>query len=853
MDSRTELSLLDSLKGGAFEVSIITTFNAYLPFYEEVVLPKLRSAGSRNNIVLMDAGECGKALAHPDTSPRLAGRAYTLIPIRSPAGAFHPKIFLAAGRSKGALHVGSHNLTLSGFGKNIEVTGLISATAKEADGTALVKRAWRAIWAWVEREAAQLPSEVIAAVKAVQRLAPWLAEMQSATSTAELLIQATAGDSMWRQVLPELPKRPRAISVVGAFFDKQLAFLDAMKEAFPRVPLCVAIDPDTVALPCELGAAAAFAWRNGSGLSARGGYLHAKAVYFSADSAGDVLLVGSSNPSAPAWLGTARSRNDEAMLMLKGRAAREAAEQLGLHEIPQLPSIDKKILRAIVDRAPPLETRGHDRKRSPLVAALESGELVLPWVSFDQLPSCAQFFDHEGRCLAESADIRLAGTQLTMSVSGLRLNGVAQVRFLMPHSGAVTAFVHHSAEIADLCRTGTQQALRIALDRLSDDTCDIGQLVAIVEKAVFSDSALPNPEALTERAAAASRTAERETSRPPSLVVNLKDMKQPRGRKRLLDPGSDLAYLLDVLFRELRVTTAQTQEVDEHGRSEEEQIGQDDEEAPPRKTATDDPALAQFCQGKVRRLVKRTIAYVDLAAQSGEPRKWLDALAKLVAVLAILRELRVIEQLPRWRRIHEVLVQHDSLLDLLEEILPILFGRRRALLWHAEQALGRTAYEELARLKGLLLWLAWDCRVHLESRYSVMDDPKELAIKLWGKAALLEIAQYLPGDDLALQEAHSSVMRCTTPARRISATEWLDEVAAWCHRVESMLASSARDIVNFTGKPRLGDLAYVESTSDRRLRVVSQYAGDLVSLIDLSEESGAIKFKRESVALLTLS
>jgi hypothetical protein len=114
--------------------------------------------------------------------------------------------------------------------------------------------------------------------------------------------------------------------------------------------------------------------------------------------------------------------------------------------------------------------------------------------------------------------------------------------------------------------------------------------------------------------------------------VSAKDMKQRHARHRILQPGSDLAYLLDVLFRELRVDST-AQDVDEHGRSEEEQIGKDDEETP-KPVRTADAALAKLCRGKVSRLVRRAIDYVDAAAESTDKHRWFSALVKLAAALA---------------------------------------------------------------------------------------------------------------------------------------------------------------------------------------------------------------------------
>ena len=90
------VSILDVIKRGGYEASLITTFNATLPFYEEVLLRKLVWAGCRHNVVLMDRSQCAVSWSSEATRPRLAGHAYTLLPIGAP-GAFHPKLCLLVG------------------------------------------------------------------------------------------------------------------------------------------------------------------------------------------------------------------------------------------------------------------------------------------------------------------------------------------------------------------------------------------------------------------------------------------------------------------------------------------------------------------------------------------------------------------------------------------------------------------------------------------------------------------------------------------------------------------------------------------------------------------------------------
>jgi hypothetical protein len=166
-----KISLLEELKKGGYEASLITTYNAYLPFYEEVVLRRLVNTGVRHNVLLMDARQYAMSLvSHP---PRLAGRQYTLMPIKV-GGAFHPKLIFLAGKNKG-LVLGSHNMTLSGFGFNRELTNLVRIQGTEdAAGIALSADVWAEIDYWLAQCASDIPQQVKDMVRRVRDFAPWL-------------------------------------------------------------------------------------------------------------------------------------------------------------------------------------------------------------------------------------------------------------------------------------------------------------------------------------------------------------------------------------------------------------------------------------------------------------------------------------------------------------------------------------------------------------------------------------------------------------------------------------------------------------------------------------------------------
>jgi hypothetical protein len=125
-DVVSRIALLDELrrlakKGASVEASVITTFTLNGLFYEEVLLRALERAGSRLNILLVDARQLSIAFQDPITRPRRAGRDYLLIPVDA-GGAFHPKIAVLFSPKRPLVAVGSHNVTDSGYARNDEVT-----------------------------------------------------------------------------------------------------------------------------------------------------------------------------------------------------------------------------------------------------------------------------------------------------------------------------------------------------------------------------------------------------------------------------------------------------------------------------------------------------------------------------------------------------------------------------------------------------------------------------------------------------------------------------------------------------------------------------------------------------------
>src|SRR5688572_5354033 len=171
---------------------------------------------------MVDAGLCAEAFASEDTRPRRAGRDYTLVPVHH-HGAFHPKLIVAIGKSKGALFVGSHNMTLAGFGLNDELTNEFRTSGAGArQGAEVIGASLKYLQSFVP---ASLPdvNKIFAAVK---RNIPWLDGPIAVDSKERILMTTTGRDeALWDRVLPLIPKRPAIAFVCGPYFDKKLSFL----------------------------------------------------------------------------------------------------------------------------------------------------------------------------------------------------------------------------------------------------------------------------------------------------------------------------------------------------------------------------------------------------------------------------------------------------------------------------------------------------------------------------------------------------------------------------------------------------------------------------------------------------
>ncbi|MCX5538112.1 hypothetical protein M3A49_01135 [Paraburkholderia sp. CNPSo 3076] len=120
---KTLLSLIQEAKPRR---ALFTTYTFSVFWFETFVLPTLRNCGCEQIDVLIDSREAQRSTE--EATSLYAGTAYRVIPVEMQGSAvFHPKLAYLQGDAYDSLVVGSGNLTLAGYGKNLEVLDAVSS------------------------------------------------------------------------------------------------------------------------------------------------------------------------------------------------------------------------------------------------------------------------------------------------------------------------------------------------------------------------------------------------------------------------------------------------------------------------------------------------------------------------------------------------------------------------------------------------------------------------------------------------------------------------------------------------------------------------------------------------------
>jgi len=560
------ISLYDELKKGGYESALITTYSIDFPFYEDVVLRRMKSAGIDHHIVMADSKMCSQAVA--TRPPVMTGYHYSLAPM-SCSAAFHPKLLLLLGKEKGMLAVGSHNLTISGYGNNLEVTNIIRHHKKSHPDTLhIFKKAYSACKTWMDDYGSNLPHGITDSLNKMADTATWLDEdTDMAVRDSDFVFTSSSTDSLWRQVNPYTSGRTISIFGMSAFFDQSLGFINTLAGLSPD-KFHIAIQPNTVgAHPDLLNLPSVDVVDSATLFEEKAhNYIHAKLLFMRTND-NDILMSGSANLSYPAWLASGKHSNAEAILVQRGEAAANSYQSLELSDPEQA-----QMVVAIPATQNTTDTLNDGHGASVYIINFEgNNEIKIRW----EQPTDSIVIGYKNNLQQiEPLKFSTHNSFIHMDTQLIRHGEVLHIQ----QDGVTVAhiIIHHEQQIDEHSSTGLERKLRHALGSLNTSTPELDVLFGCVERLMLekdhsSKSVISNQ----------STTSTKILEEPESLISNLSDRKQNHstGKFSLFSTG-DISLIMSTLISSLDIeksTTTTATDEDQFGRNEEEQIGQDDE------------------------------------------------------------------------------------------------------------------------------------------------------------------------------------------------------------------------------------------------------------------------------------
>ena len=800
-------SLLDVLSETGFQASVVATYCCYFPFYEDVVLRRLLDKGCTNNILMVDARSCAEAFEGEATRPRRAGRDYTLVPVHM-HGSFHPKLIVLLGKLKGALFVGSHNMTLAGFGLNDELTNQFRTSGAGArQGAEVIRSALDYLRSFVPPNLTDIDQIFGAAARNI----PWLDGPVPVGSTDRILMTTTGRDSdLWSRIRPLIPKRQSTAFVCGPFFDRRLSFLQRLLDDVKPRKLVVGVDPESV----EIDLVAARGIRGAEFVNVSGlprvpnrrevgtRYLHAKILWFQG-SDGELLVTGSANPSEPAYLATAGSRNAEAVVIDRRDGA---AKTLGLDVLASAPNVKQKDWERVA-------ARHADRRESRSEA---SGSVLLA-VSTDR----GFTLEHpigEGLVLkAFGADGSLLGQAVTGTDTPTEIDaadavrdGAQTLRGNRSRKKPVVVLVHRPDEVGRHVGGNRQRELRKALGALEEDPLQLDTLLTLTQKVIFDSDEIVRPESPI-RKKQKSVVKQPHDAGPVSLAVDASGRRAGRKRRRLA--SGDILVLLDALIYRLgegmRGPASPRPPTDETLPAGDDDVGDEDTMPPPRYEA-----LAETCQRKVGSLIRRMAKQLENSRSEGARR----SVVQLAAVLSVVHALRRMEQRTEWRSKHLKLVDPDDEWRLFEAGGLALTWGSSSMAAEALREGDSEPFQELSLAIGLLAWLASKVPVDVKAAvertrpidHEEEDDP-------WYPIQVFAaVATWLADDSDARETLSNAVAQ--TERRGADGGAWLTTHLELAERL-SRLSAAPESFLALSRAPRAGDLIILGTALDPRVRV----------------------------------
>ena len=303
-------------------LALLSTYTFDPDFFENRLLRGGALGHARRTAVFVDDRQW-RGLCRRDIRAAGANRRYLVVPVRSPAGVFHPKLSLLLSDNGGRVTCGSGNLTRAGFTSNLELFNTVpfrwggddpAGPAVAADALAFFRRA-------AEEAAGEAGWIVGEWIEEAER--EFADGLRSHTGDGgRVRLAHTYAGPLWERLESEAGDAPQQFLVLSPFHDAGGDIARRLCDRWPGADVEFVVQQHYTdlqpAVVKDLPAARL------SKLSAGGRRTHAKLIAWRGG-AGSGCLAGSANFTTAAFGG----RNVEAVFALRGCVRRLAESVSG--------------------------------------------------------------------------------------------------------------------------------------------------------------------------------------------------------------------------------------------------------------------------------------------------------------------------------------------------------------------------------------------------------------------------------------------------------------------------------------------------------------------------------------------
>lgn len=342
---RTNIAELIGKDSRRYQSAILTCYAFDFLFFEERLLPHLRSAGVKNMQVLADADYVGHLLERTTGKEFRINKSYTLTTVAQSHGIFHPKILLLTGIRNGLLLIGSGNLTSSGMSGNDEVWAAFQYAGPDCIHAQLFNQAWQYLSNLIGQYGRGFAMQ---SYQWMNQQSPWLQDMKSLAEPWTTLTDGTSiswltknpDSSIYKQLFDLLPNEdPEDIVVISPFYDAEGQFLLQLEGDYHPAHLKCVVESELGTTPYAMPVSKICSFFHWKDCLEDAGRLHAKILRFRYKK-DHYLVLGSANATVAAW-GTLSmlGKNEEAVIVLRTKRSKDLLAELNIH----LPGANHKL------------------------------------------------------------------------------------------------------------------------------------------------------------------------------------------------------------------------------------------------------------------------------------------------------------------------------------------------------------------------------------------------------------------------------------------------------------------------------------------------------------------------------